>query len=338
MNKLLITGSSGFIGSYFLQKYKANYDIATFSFLQDEFDSLSCDGVDAVLHLSALVHQMGGASEAEYERVNVAQTLRLATKAKESGVEHFVFMSSVKVYGEESDGVYAEQAPLCPEDAYGRSKRDAEEALLKLEDESFRVSIIRTPIVYGYGVKANIASLVNLVKRVSLLPFGGIDNARSMVYIGNLCHLIDEVMRFRVEPGMTAEGQSGMTAEEQPGMTAEEQSGMTAEGQCGVTRECHPKLLPQGHDNSGSRNIFLASDDEPLSTTRLIELIAKALGKKVTLVKAPFFESALKLLKPSFHKRLYGSLEIDNSLTKARLNLKNPYSVEEGISLMLNVK
>ena len=284
MNKLLITGSSGFIGSYFLQKYKENYDIATFSFLQDEFDSLSCDGVDVVLHLSALVHQMGGASEAEYERVNVAQTLRLATKAKESGVGHFVFMSSVKVYGEESDGVYAEQTPLHPEDAYGRSKRDAEEALLKLEDECFRVSIVRTPIVYGYGVKANIKSLVSLVKRAPLLPFGDIVNKRSMVYVGNLCHLVDEV----------------------------------------ITQK-----------DSG---IFLASDDEPLSTTRLIELIADALGKKVTLVKVPFFESALKLFKPSFHKRLYGSLELDNSLTKARLNLKNPYSVEEGISLMLNFK
>lgn len=282
MNKLLITGSSGFIGSYFLQKYKANYDIATFSFLQDEFDSLSCDGVDAVLHLSALVHQMGGASEAEYERVNVAQTLRLATKAKESGVGHFVFMSSVKVYGEESDDVYTEQTPLHPEDAYGRSKRDAEEALLKLEDENFRVSIVRTPIVYGYGVKANIASLINLVKRVRVLPFGGINNKRSMVYVGNLCHLVHEV----------------------------------------ITQK--------------ATGVFLASDDEPLSTTRLIELIADSLGKKVYLVKAPFFESALKLLKPSFHKRLYGSLEIDNSITKARLNLKNPYSIEEGISLMIH--
>ncbi|OQA72083.1 MAG: hypothetical protein BWY33_01902 [Candidatus Dependentiae bacterium ADurb.Bin246] len=82
--------------------------------------------------------------------------------------------------------------------------------------------------------------------------------------------------------------------------------------------------------------IFLASDDQPLSTSRLIELVAKNLDKKVYLVKIPFFESLLKILKPSFHKRLYGSLEVDNSITKEKLNLKNPYSVEDGIKLMIN--
>jgi len=81
--------------------------------------------------------------------------------------------------------------------------------------------------------------------------------------------------------------------------------------------------------------IFLASDDEPLSTSRLIELIAKNLDKKIYLLKIPFFESLLKILKPSFHKRLYGSLEIDNTITKDKLNLKNPYSVEDGIKLMI---
>lgn len=81
--------------------------------------------------------------------------------------------------------------------------------------------------------------------------------------------------------------------------------------------------------------IFLASDDEPLSTSRLIELIAKNLNKKIYLIKVPFFESLLKAVKPSFHKRLYESLEVDNTITKEKLNIKNPYSVEEGIKLMI---
>ena len=95
--------------------------------------------------------------------------------------------------------------------------------------------------------------------------------------------------------------------------------------------------------------VFLASDDEAISTSRLIELIAKNLDlvkrsgcgtitlyeKKIYLIKIPFFESLLKILKPSFHKRLYGSLEIDNSITKEKLNLKNLYSVEDGIRLMI---
>lgn len=278
---LLLTGSNGFVGAYFIDKYKDKYDIKTFSFLKDDIDTLDCSEVDVVFHLSALVHQMSGASVEEYERVNVTQTLELAKKAKKSGVKQFVFMSTVKVYGEETNSVYAENSICNPQDEYGKSKLKAELELKKLEDENFKVSIIRTPIIYGYGVKANIKNLVSLVKKVSVLPFGRIENKRSMVYIGNLCHLVDVVIE-------------------------QEKSG-----------------------------VFLASD-EPISTTKLIELIAKELNKKVYLIKIPFFETLLKLLKPSFHKRLYGSLEVDNSQTKERLNLKNPYSVEEGIRLMIH--
>ena len=281
MKNILITGSNGFIGSYFINKFKDKYNIKSFSFLKDAIDTLDCSGLDVVFHLSALVHQMGGASIEEYERVNVTQTLQLAKRAKESGVKHFVFMSTVKVYGEETDGVYTEKSECHPEDEYGKSKLKAEVELQKLEDANFKVSIIRTPIVYGYGVKANIKSLVNLTSKISVLPFGKIENKRSMVYIGNLCHLVD--------------------------VAIEQQKA----------------------------GIFLASDDEPLSTSRLIELIAKNLNKKIYLIKIPFFESLLKLVKPSFHKRLYGSLEVDNTSTKEKLNLKNPYSVEGGIKFMI---
>ena len=280
--KLLITGSSGFIGSYFIKKYKSKYGIKTFSFLKDDFETLDCRDMDVVFHLSALVHQMGGVSKEEYERVNVTQTLELARKVKKSGVKHFIFMSTVKVYGEETNGAYTENSVCYPEDEYGKSKLKAERELLVLEDENFRVSIIRTPIVYGYGVKANIKNLVNLVNKVPILPFGGIENKRSMVYVGNLCHLVEVVI---------SQGKSG---------------------------------------------IFLASDDELMSTTRLCELISQGLNKKIYLIKIPFFAEFLKLVKPSFYKRLYGSLEVDNKQTKKVLKLTNPYSVEDGIRLMLN--
>ena len=120
-----------------------------------------------------------------------------------------------------------------------------------------------------------------MVSKIPLLPFGSIENKRSMVYIGNLCHLVDTVIK-------------------------QEKSG-----------------------------VFLASDDEPLSTSRLIELIAKNLDRKIYLVKIPFFESLLKIVKPSFHKRLYGSLEVDNSITKEKLKLTNPYNVADGIKYMI---
>lgn len=153
---MFFMSSNGFVGSYFIKKYKEKYEIKSFSFLKDDINSLDCSDVDVVFHLSALVHQMGGASKEEYEKVNVTQTLELAKRAKESGVKHFVFMSTVKVYGEETNTKYTEKSVCNPEDEYGKSKLKAELELLKLEDESFKVSIIRTPIVYGHGVKANI--------------------------------------------------------------------------------------------------------------------------------------------------------------------------------------
>ncbi|MFX4210333.1 NAD-dependent epimerase/dehydratase family protein [Aliarcobacter butzleri] len=281
MSKLLITGSSGFIGNYFINNYKSKYNIKTFSFLKDDINNLNCGDIDVVFHLSALVHQMGGASASEYEKINVTQTIELAKKAKKSGIKHFVFMSTVKVYGEETNSKYTENTVCNPEDDYGKSKLKAEQELQKLEDENFKISIIRTPIVYGYRVKANIKNLINLVNKVPVLPFGKIKNKRSMVYIGNLCHLVDEII-------------------------IQKKSG-----------------------------IFLACDDKPLSTSKLIELIAKNLNRKMYLIKIPFFETLLKILKPSFHKRLYGSLEIDNTITKEKLNLKNPYDVEDGIRLMI---
>ena len=195
MSKLLITGSSGFIGKYFIHKYKNQYSIQTFSFLKDSIDDLELIGTDIVIHLSALVHQMGGASEEEYERVNVTQTLDLAKKAKSNKIKHFIFMSSVKVYGEETDSVYTETTDCKPEDEYGKSKLKAENELLKLEDEEFKVSILRTPIVYGYGVKANIKNLISLVEKVPVLPFSKIYNSRSMVYIGNLCNLLNKIIK-----------------------------------------------------------------------------------------------------------------------------------------------
>lgn len=281
MMKLLLTGSNGFVGSYFKKYYETIYDIQAFSFLKDNFEALHVRGVNTVVHLSALVHQMGGASAEEYEKINVAQTVQLATKAKEAGVKHFIFISTVKVYGEENDEVYTESFTCKPQDEYAESKLKAEDELCKLEDSNFEISIIRTPIIYGYGVKANIRNLINLIAKVSILPFGGINNKRSFVYVGNLCAMIDKIIE------------------------------------------------------TGESGTFLASDDRALSTTEFIKLIALAMNKKIYLVTMPFFPTLLKWLKPSLYKRLFQSLEVDNALTKKMLGFENPYSVEEGIKLMI---
>jgi UDP-glucose 4-epimerase len=280
--KLLLTGSNGFVGSYFYQKFHTSYAIERFSFLQDRFEDLHVKGIDAIVHLSALVHQMCGASAQAYEDINVTQTLVLAHKAKNSGVGHFVFMSTVKVYGEESHDIYRETSAYNPQDEYGKSKLKAERELQKLEDDNFKVSIVRTPIVYGYGVKANLKNLMALVDKVSILPFGGIQNRRSLTYVGNLCALIERIIQVK------------------------------------------------------QHGIFLASDDKALSTTQLIEAISKAKNRRCLLFSFPLFPYFIEWLKPSFYKRLFESLEVDNSETKRLLAFENPYTVEEGISFMVH--
>ena len=279
--KILVTGANGFVGSYFSKNYAQKYGIKTFSFLKDDSQSLYVKDIDVVLHLSALVHQIGGASAEEYERVNVEQSLFLANKAKKSGIKQFIFMSTVKVYGEESKQAYDELSTCFPKDEYGKSKLKAERELQKLESEDFKVSIIRTPVVYGYGVKANIKNLIYLVDKIFILPLGGIDNRRTMVYVGNLCAFIDTIIQ---------------------------------------TKEA---------------GIFLVGDDTPLSTTHLIELIAIAKKKKIVLLRVGLLGALLKWLKPSFYKRLFENLEVNNTQSKKRLGFANPYTTQEGIRLMI---
>jgi UDP-glucose 4-epimerase len=279
---ILLTGGNGFIGNYFQNNYGDSYNISTFSFRNDDINKLDLKNIDTIVHLSALVHQMGGASKEAYFKINVNNTLELAKKAKKANVKQFVFMSSVKVYGEESDTPYTETTKCEPQDDYGLSKLAAENKLKDMEDTNFTISILRTPIVYGYGVKANIENLINLVNKVPILPFSNIQNRRSMVYIGNLCHLLDTIIRQQ------------------------------------------------------SSGIFLAADDQALSTSKFISMISKASNKNCYLIQIPFFESLLKLAKPSFHKRLYESLEINNQASKTKLNFKNIYTTKEGIKHMIH--
>lgn len=279
--KILVTGSNGYLGSSFINQYSEKHDFQKFSLLSQKLENINFNSIDIILHCAALVHQKVEYSYDKYHEINVQYPIKLAKLAKENGVKHFIFISTIAVYGEDKEKL-DENTSYNPITPYGKSKLEAEKELLKLCDNSFVVSIIRPPMVYGKNAPGNIDSLVKLVKKVPIIPLGKILNKRSFISIQNLCHMIDEII-------------------------TQQKSG-----------------------------IFLASDDEPLSTSRLIELIAKNLEKKIYLIKVPFFETLLKVAKPSFHKRLYGSLEVDNSITKENLNLKNPYSVEDGIKLMIN--
>lgn len=193
-----MTGASGFIGSAFMEQQK-DHPIKTFSFQRESLQESSFEEIDTVVHLAALVHQPQMNEEKAYMEVNCDHTIALAKKAKQEGVKHFIFMSTIKVYGEESEnGCFDEESQCNPVDAYGRSKLEAEKGLQSLEDETFVVSIIRTPVVYGPKVKANIFNIVKLLSQFPYLPFANIANRRSMVYIGNLIQLIEVIIDKRV--------------------------------------------------------------------------------------------------------------------------------------------
>lgn len=157
--------------------------------------SAALAGRNAVIHLAAHVHVMPGAAgdaADDFNRVNVQGSENLARQAAHAGVRRFVFLSSVKVNGEISTGrAFVESDPARPTDAYGASKAEAEKRLKAVSAETgMELVIVRPPLVYGPGVKANFLRLLRIVDTGIPLPFLSIDNRRSLVYVGNLVHAL----------------------------------------------------------------------------------------------------------------------------------------------------
>ncbi len=192
MPRILITGANSFIGKNFLQysKYTAIDEVCL---VKNRPEDIDFSGYDVVLHLAAIVHQSKEISEASYLSVNRDLPVAVAKKAKAQGVKQFIFLSSIKVYGEYSNNniAFTENSPCHPNDAYGISKLAAEKELLKLNSTQFVVSVIRPPLIYGPGVKANMKNIVRLVDKFPVLPLGKIENKRSMCSVQNLIQLID---------------------------------------------------------------------------------------------------------------------------------------------------
>lgn len=147
---------------------------------------------ETVIHLAARVHVMHDHAAdplAAYRETNVAGTLRVARAARRAGARRFVFVSSIKAVGESSDGrePLSELVPPRPTDPYGVSKLEAERALTEYGSTSgLEVVIVRPPLVYGPGVRANFLQLMSAIARGVPLPLGGVEARRSMVFINNL--------------------------------------------------------------------------------------------------------------------------------------------------------
>ena len=209
--RILITGANGFVGSMLCttlarskheviaavritQKTQSSQIVPTvvgeIGGQTDWRNALA--GCDVVIHLAARVHVMHEHAKdplAEFRRVNVVGTEYLARSAAANGIKRLVYVSSIKVNGEETTGEvsYTEHDLINPQDPYGISKWEAEQALHRVAKETgLELVIVRPPLVYGAGVKGNFAQLLSVLARGIPLPLASIKNQRDLIYVGNL--------------------------------------------------------------------------------------------------------------------------------------------------------
>jgi len=294
-NSIILTGSSGFLGSRFLRKSAFREQATPVSLQKTSVSEIDFEGVTTVLHCAGIAHRMEKTDEKLYFDVNRDLTLVLAKASKAAGVKHFIFLSTIKVFGLDSNDnlIQGDLAPssstealaqveLPPHaDAYGLSKLEAETGLKELEDKKFKVSIIRPPLIYGPGVKGNLLKLMQAIQGSGPLPLGGIDNRRSMIFVDNLIALIDCLIR------------------------------------------------------KGENITITPSDQPAISTSELAQHLAKTINPSKKILSIPvFLRPIIKLLKPVFYSRLFRSLEVAPHPGLDELGYTQPYTVEQGLKIM----
>lgn len=196
MKKILITGADSYIGTSFekwVGKYPEKYLVDTIDLKDGTWIEKDFSGYDVVFHVAGIAHvSLDPNMEALYYKVNRDLTIQTAKKAKSEGVNQFIFMSSIIVYGDSSyknkKRVITEDTIPEPTNFYGNSKLQAEEGIKYFEDETYKIVIIRPPMIYGKGSKGNYPKLSQYAKKFPIFP--DIDNQRSMLHVDNLCEFI----------------------------------------------------------------------------------------------------------------------------------------------------
>ncbi|KAB0518340.1 NAD-dependent epimerase/dehydratase family protein [Pseudomonas extremorientalis] len=303
VNKVLLTGATGFVGSRLLGLWleegrrsivvgsrSDHADIGTCcqvfnlgGFGADTVWHDALAGVDCVVHLAGRAHVMSQESNALalFRESNTEATLNLARQAAAQGVQRFVFISSIGVNGAlTTEQPFSETSVPSPHADYAVSKLEAETGLMQLSKTTeMEIVIIRPPLVYAAHAPGNFRRLLKLVHSGIPLPFGRVKNSRSMIALENLVDLISVCVD-------------------------------------------HPAAANQ---------VFLASDGVNFSTAQIIDLLAKGMGRKVRLIPLPvgLLRVSSKLLgKPGLYTQLCGSLQIDSSKARQLLGWVPPVPAE----------
>lgn len=197
MKKILITGKNSYIGNSFEQwvsQWPKEYNVNKISLRNEKWEKNDFGEYSTILHVAGIAHVSANPQMEElYYKINRDLTVKTANKAKKEGVNQFIFLSSIIIYGGSVDNNIINQSTKPqPDNFYGRSKLEAEEEIRKLEDDNFKILIIRPPMVYGKGSKGNYTRLSQIAQIAPVFP--NIDNQRSMIHIDNLCEFMREVI------------------------------------------------------------------------------------------------------------------------------------------------
>lgn len=196
MKKVLITGVNSYVGNSlakWLGKNPDHYAIDRISLRYGSWREKDFSPYDVVIHVAGIAHSRETKSNADiYFNINRDLTYEVAQKAKKESVDHFIFLSSMSVYGLD-EGVIDENTPLKPTSNYGKSKLQAEQLIESLNDIAFKVAIVRPPMIYGKGCKGNYQRLSKLAMKAPVFP--DINNQRSMIYVDNLSEFVKELIK-----------------------------------------------------------------------------------------------------------------------------------------------
>lgn len=216
---VLIIGKNSYIGNHIDEwMTKFGHQVEQLDVLADEWKSFDYSSFETIVHVAGIVHQPKCQDWGLYKRVNTDMPIAIAKMAKEQGVKQYVFFSTMGVYGvgkKLTPNIIDEKTPLLADGMYGRSKLMAEEGLMKLQDETFKVVCVRPPSVYGKGCKGDyITGFVNLVKKLPVIPRAYENVKQSFIYIDNLSEFVRLVIANKLQGAFCPQDDKSVSANE----------------------------------------------------------------------------------------------------------------------------